>query len=141
VAEMHPFNEVPSASASRFRELVRNMLFSTVTMNAESLDARSPSLADAENWLAFGAGALLLLTGASRRSTAGACLAVSSIPLLYRGVTGRWPDLLNGDAPPASTKSALGGDRGIHVRESIRLEVPLAERTVSGVASKICRSS
>ena len=96
-------------------------------MDAEALHDRSPSLADAENWLALGAGALLLLVGASRRSTVGACLAVSSAPLLYRGITGRWPDVLNGYAQPDSTKSALGGDRGVHVRESIRLEVPVAD--------------
>ena len=82
---------------------------------------------DAENWLALGTGALLLLVGASRRSTVGACLAVSSAPLLYRGITGRWPDGLNGSAHPDSTKSALGGGRGVHVRESIRLEVPVAD--------------
>jgi uncharacterized membrane protein len=98
-----------------------------VLMDAEALDDRLPSLADAENWLALGAGALLLLVGASRRSTIAACLAVSSAPLLYRGITGRWPDILNGYAQPESTKSALRGDRGVHVRESIRLEVPVAD--------------
>jgi threonine dehydrogenase-like Zn-dependent dehydrogenase len=56
-------------------------------MNAEALCDRSPSQSDAENWLALGAGALLLLAGASRRSAIGACLAVSSAPLLYRGIT------------------------------------------------------
>lgn len=88
---------------------------------------QSPALADAENWLALGAGALLLLVGASRRSTVGACLAVSSAPLLYRGITGRWPDVLNSYAQPDSTRSALRGDRGVHVRESIRLEVPVVD--------------
>ena len=57
----------------------------------------------------------------------GACLAVASAPLLYRGITGRWPDVLNGSAQPDSTRTALGGDRGVHVRESIRLEVPVAD--------------
>ena len=47
--------------------------------------------------------------------------------LLYRGITGRWPEVFNGHAQPNSTKSALSGDRGIHVRESIRLEVPIAD--------------
>ncbi len=107
--------------------MVRNMLFSTVPMDVEALYDRSPSLADAETWLALGAGALLLLVGTSRRSTLGACLAVSSAPLLYRGITGRWPDVLHGYAQPDSTKSALGGDRGVHVRESIRLEVPVVD--------------
>jgi uncharacterized membrane protein len=96
-------------------------------MNAEALNDRSTSLADAENWLALGAGALLLLVGASRRSAVGACLAVSSAPLLYRGITGRWPDVLNGYAQPDGTKTGLGGERGVHVRESVRLEVPVAD--------------
>ena len=98
-----------------------------IHMNSEALYDRSPSLADAEDWLAFGAGALLVLVGASRRSAVGACLAVASAPLLYRGLTGRWPDVLNGYSQSDSTKSALGGDRGVHVRESIRLDVPIAD--------------
>jgi uncharacterized membrane protein len=107
--------------------LVRRMLFSTLPMDAEALSDRSASLADAENWLALGTGAFLLLVGASRRSVGGACLAASSAPLLYRGITGRWPDVLNGYVQPDNTKTALGGDRGVHVRESVRLEVPVGE--------------
>jgi uncharacterized membrane protein len=93
-------------------------------MNPEALYDRSRSVSDAENWLAFGAGALLLVAGASRRSALGSCLALASTPLLYRGVTGRWPAVLNGQV---STRTALGGERGIHVRESIRVEVPIAD--------------
>jgi uncharacterized membrane protein len=95
-------------------------------MNAETLYNRSSSLTDAEHWLAFGAGTLLLLVGASRRSAVGACLAVSSAPLLYRGITGRWPTIVNG-VHPENTKTALSGERGIHVRESIRLEHSLSD--------------
>jgi uncharacterized membrane protein len=95
-------------------------------MNAETLYEPTPSVADAENWLALGTGALLLIAGASRRSVVGACLAVSSAPLLYRGITGRWPDLLNGHVEPDSTRAALAGERGVHVRESVRLEMPVA---------------
>jgi uncharacterized membrane protein len=113
---------MPEASA-----VVRNMLVSAVPMDAERLSGRSPSLTDAKKWLALGAGAFLLLVGASRRSTVGAWLALSSTPLLYRGITGRWPAVLNGYARPDSTSSALGGDRGVHVRESVRLEVPVGE--------------
>jgi uncharacterized membrane protein len=95
-------------------------------MNAEALYDRSPSVSDAENWLALGAGALLLFSGASRRSAIGACLAVSSAPLLYRGITGRWPDVLNGHQI-TSTRTALGGEAGLHVRESVRVEAPIAD--------------
>jgi uncharacterized membrane protein len=96
-------------------------------MDAEARYDRSRSLVDAENWLALGAGAVLLLVGASRRSTVGTCVAVASAPLLYRGIRGRWPNLLNGSAEPDSTRTALGGDRGVHVRESIRLELPVGD--------------
>src|SRR5205823_8004386 len=96
-------------------------------MDSETLSDRFTLLADGENWIALGTGALLLLVGASRRSVAGACLAAASAPLLYRGFTGCWPTIKNGDLRPDSTKTALGGDRGVHVRESVRLEVPVAD--------------
>lgn len=86
---------------------------------------RSTSISDAERLLAFGSGALLLVLGASRRSVPGACLTLSSAPLLYRGVTGHWPRVPNGGT--TNTKAALAADRGIQVRESIRLEVPVAD--------------
>lgn len=93
-------------------------------MKADARDHDSTTLSDAENWLALGLGAVILLAGASRRSTVGACVAVASAPLLYRGITGHWPDII-GSA--ADTKTALGGHRGVHVRESIRLELPVAD--------------
>jgi uncharacterized membrane protein len=96
-------------------------------MDAESLSNRPTSVVDAENWLALGAGALLLLVGASRRSTVGALVAASSAPLLYRGITGQWLAFPNGCTQSDHTKGALSGERGVHVRESIRLEVPLAD--------------
>jgi uncharacterized membrane protein len=96
-------------------------------MSTDAFYDRSPSVGDVENWLALGAGTVLLLAGASRRSAFGACLAVSSAPLLYRGITGRWPDVLNGHTEVNGTRAALGGERGIHVREAVRVEVPIAE--------------
>ena len=60
--------------------------------------------------------------GLSRRSLSGAAIAAAAAPLAYRGATGAWPGFANG---AADTRVALGGDRGLHVREAIRLEVPL----------------
>jgi uncharacterized membrane protein len=91
------------------------------------VDHRAPSLSDAEDWLALSTGAALLLAGASRRSTGGAILTAASAPLLYRGITGHWPGLTNGSTPAESTRRALSGDRGLHVRESVRLELPLGD--------------
>ena len=94
-----------------------------------TMDRMSPgiSVRDAENLVTFGAGALLLVAGLSRRSILGACVALSSAPLLYRGVTGRWPASLDGHVGADDTKAALGGSRGIHVREAVRLELPIAD--------------
>ena len=103
------------------------MLYSLSAMNLTDLDDQSTSLADVENLLALGTGTLLLLAGAARRSPIGACLAMSSAPLLYRGLTGRWPDVLDRCARSDSTKAALGGERGMHARASVRLEVPIAD--------------
>jgi uncharacterized membrane protein len=96
-------------------------------MNTDRLYDGTSSLSDAETCLALGGGALLLFVGASRRSVAGALLAVSSAPLLYRGITGHWPARANGLTPSDNSKTALAGTRGVHVRESIRLEVRLAD--------------
>jgi uncharacterized membrane protein len=70
---------------------------------------------------------MLLMVGASRRSAFGAGLAVSSAPLLYRGITGRWPAVLDSRGRTDDTKTALAGERGVHVKESIRLERPIAD--------------
>lgn len=91
------------------------------------LHDRPTSLGDAAKWFTLGTGALLLVLGASRRSAAGAWLAVSSVPLFYRGITGCWPAIVDGYFRSGETKTALAGDRGIHVREAIRLERPLAD--------------
>src|SRR5262245_39740220 len=105
--------------------LVRDMLRWNDAMDAQVLSQPAGSLKEAEDWLALGSGAILLVAGASRRSAVGACLAAASAPLLYRGVTGRWPTLGHNGISADDTKVALGGGRGIHLRESIRLELPI----------------
>src|SRR6187549_3450237 len=88
---------------------------------------QSLSLGQAENWLALGTGVALFVAGASRRSVTGVCLLASSAPLLYRGVTGRWPAIGGRGLDRDDTRRSLSGDRGLHVRESIRLELPVDE--------------
>jgi uncharacterized membrane protein len=102
-------------------------------MHTQAEHRQPTALADAEAWLALGAGATLFLIGASRRSALGVVLAASSVPLLYRGITGNWPrvvDLpavMDGYAQRDDTRTALGGGRGIHVRESVRVERPVED--------------
>jgi uncharacterized membrane protein len=95
-------------------------------MNADALHEQPIALKDAESCLALGAGALLLLVGASRRSAFGAGLAVSAAPLLYRGVMGYWPSFLGDGDRRVDTKVARAADRGVRVLESVRLEMPVA---------------
>lgn len=88
------------------------------------------SLRDLENWGAATVGTALMAYGITRRSPQGILLAVSAIPLTYRGLAGEWPpplrDLVaNGDN--TNTRAALSGSRGMHVREAVRIEKPLQE--------------
>jgi uncharacterized membrane protein len=66
--------------------------------------------------------ATVLVYGLSRRSLPGVALAAAAVPLAYRGVTGEWPWPSNG---MADTRTALSGNRGVHVREAISVEVPI----------------
>ena len=77
---------------------------------------------DLERWAGVAMATAVVAFGLSRRSLSGAALAAAAAPLAYRGVTGAWPGFSNG---MADTRVALSGGRGFHVREAIRLEVPI----------------
>jgi uncharacterized membrane protein len=81
------------------------------------------SISDAERIGSLAAGTVLIAYGLSRRSVGGAWLAAAAAPFVYRGLVGDWP-LANGRG---ETRTALAGGRGVHVRESVRLEKPLDE--------------
>jgi uncharacterized membrane protein len=68
---------------------------------------------------------VLIAYGLRHRSAAGAMLAVGAVPLAYKGMTGQWPSASR--AHHGDTRAALSGRRGIHVRESVRIEQPLSE--------------
>lgn len=117
----------PGALAPRLT-LVRDML-RIRSMTTTSAVQFEPSLANLERWAAFGSGGMLLLSGAMRRSPSGFVLAAMSAPLLFRGMTGHWPTMsrsTNGQRAH-DTRAALGGPRGVRVRESIRLERSIDE--------------
>lgn len=78
--------------------------------------------------LATASGAVALLAyGLSRRSVPGMLAAAAAVPLAYRAIAGHWPSALESGRANGDTRSALSGPRGIHVRESVRLEKPIAE--------------
>jgi uncharacterized membrane protein len=63
----------------------------------------------------------------SKRSIAGVGLTVAAAPLLYRGLTGQWPEIVRSFTERDDTRRALGGDAGIAVRDSVRVEQPIAD--------------
>jgi len=86
-----------------------------------------PSIAALERVAALTTATAVVAYGLSRRTVPGVCLATAATPLVYRGLAGDWPRVGNGHTAQVRTRASLGGDRGIHVRESIRLEQPIAE--------------
>ena len=86
---------------------------------------RRVSLHELERWTSLAAASAVIAYGFSRRTVPGVVLAVAATPIAYKGIVGRWP-FNNGHAAD-DTRSALAGSKGIHVRESIRLETPVAE--------------
>jgi uncharacterized membrane protein len=87
------------------------------------------TLSNVERLGAGATAAILIAYGLSRRSLSGACLALAAIPLAYRGFTGSWPAQLErlGMGNNGDSAAALSGERGVHVRESVRVEKPLQE--------------
>jgi uncharacterized membrane protein len=81
-----------------------------------------------ERFAALTTATAVVAYGLSRRNVPGVCLAAAATPLAYRGLSGQWPRVGNGHAQTAErTRRALSGDRGEHVRESVRLEKPIDE--------------
>jgi len=84
------------------------------------------SISDADRIGSLAAGTVLVAYGLSRRSAGGVWLAAAAAPFVYRGIVGDWPRP-NGMGVRGDTRTALAGGRGVHVRESIRLEMPIDE--------------
>src|SRR5689334_6843762 len=93
-----------------------------LTRHDSSFPLIPASTHELERWAGVAMATAVVAYGLSRRSLSGVAIAAAAAPLAYRGVTGAWPTLANG---AADTRVALSGNRGVHVRESIRLEVPL----------------
>ena len=86
-----------------------------------------PSISALERVAALTTATAVVAYGLSRRSLPGVCLAAAATPIAYRGLAGDWPRTRNGHSARATTRAALGGKRGVHVRESVRLEKPIDE--------------
>lgn len=100
----------------------------TIAQTTEPDYSFAPTFQQLERWGALAVAAALVGYGVSRRSANGWCIAAGAAPLVWRGVAGRWPAGFDGLLHPRSdTRDALGGSRGVNVRESIRLENPVED--------------
>jgi uncharacterized membrane protein len=97
-----------------------------------------------ERWLSLVAGGLLAAYAFRRRSTPGGAAALAASALMYRGATGHCHvyeamGINRGDGAASErgtgrladrgsdTRRQLGGNRGVHVEESIAINRPVAE--------------
>ena len=63
----------------------------------------------------------------SSRFATGLLLSVAAAPLVYRAVTGHWPELHRASTSSDDVRRALAGDRGVNVRDAVRVERPIGE--------------
>jgi hypothetical protein len=107
-----------------------------IELSRSDIEHPLTDIREIERWASLAAATAVLAYGFSRRSVPGVALAAAAAtPFAYRTFSGKWP-FENGD-----THRALAGDRGIHVREAVRLEKPVSEVYAFGVSSRTCRAS
>jgi uncharacterized membrane protein len=96
----------------------------TPELSRYDLQQHTSDIHELERWASLAAATAVMAYGFSRRNASGVALAFAAAPLAYMGLVGKWPFE---DGYADDTHTALAGDRGIHVRESIRLERPVAD--------------
>jgi uncharacterized membrane protein len=99
-------------------------MMETMELSRSEAERHPINLQELERWASLAAAGAVIVYGFSRRTAPGVALAVAATPLVYRGVSGRWPFE---DGYADDTRHALSGSRGIHVRESVRIERPVSE--------------
>jgi uncharacterized membrane protein len=98
-----------------------------MSMNYPELGAGTSESSDLERWASLVTASVAVAYGLQRRTLPGIFLAVAATPFAYRGLSGEWPPFKRLLAAHEDTRAALGGERGVRVRDAIRLEKPLAE--------------
>jgi uncharacterized membrane protein len=90
-------------------------------------DSSTRAAHEIERWASLAAASAAVTYGLRKRSLSGMWWVAAATPLAYRGVVGTWPSWSAERPARGDTRGALAGDRGVHVRESIRLEKPVDE--------------
>jgi uncharacterized membrane protein len=89
--------------------------------------AATSESSDVERWASLVTASVAVAYGLQRRTLPGIFLAVAATPFAYRGLAGEWPPFKRLLVAHENTRTALGGERGVRVRDAIRLEKPLDE--------------
>jgi uncharacterized membrane protein len=111
--------------AQRVRNMKEAAMHHAVTIDPA---ATLGDVRELERWLSLATASAAIAYGISRRTVPGIFLALAALPVAYRGLVGEWPHSNNGRGLESDdTRMALGGGRGIHVYDSIRLEKPVDE--------------
>jgi len=84
-------------------------------------------VSEIERWASIATASAAFAYALRHRGAAGMWFALAATPFAYRGVAGEWPGSRSGARGRGDTRAALGGRRGVHVRESIRVERPRDE--------------
>lgn len=82
-----------------------------------------------ERWTSTAVGAGLLMAGLSRRDRSGVVAAIAGGVLLFRGASGYCPvnAAVGRNTATDDTRAALGGSRGVKVKQSITIGRPVSE--------------
>lgn len=96
-------------------------------MTRGALIETAPSWSEIQMCAALSAAAGAVLLGVRRQPLAAACLGAAATAITYRALSRRWPAAEPRTNANRYTRDALAGTRGIHLRESIRLERPVEE--------------
>lgn len=82
-----------------------------------------------ERWASLAMGAGLVLGGLAKRDRAGAVAALAGGALLFRGASGHCPvnARIGRNTASENTRIALTGNRGVHVKQAITIDKPIAE--------------
>jgi uncharacterized membrane protein len=96
-------------------------------MSRVAIHYDSPSWTEVQMCAALGAAAGAVVLGARRQPLAALCLGAAATAIGYQALARHWPSSEDGEDANAHTRSALAGTRGIHLRESVRLECPVED--------------
>ena len=96
-------------------------------MTRGALIDAAPSWSEVQVYAALGAAAGAVLLSVRRQPVAAMCLGAAATAITYQALARHRTALEPGANANHHTRDALGGTRGIHLRESIRLERPVEE--------------